>query len=178
MRQINDFENIQAAGESTPLPAGGYIIKITKVTDHPNNEYLECEYDIADGEFKGYFENRGFPGKFYKSYKAKALPFFKGFITAVEDTCGNFKFSFDEKQLERKFVGVVLGEEEYRNNEGEIKVRLTPTLFVKGQRIRSGDFKVPPLKKLTEKVSDPVQKPSLNASAADFVYVDDDLLPF
>lgn len=176
MKKINDFENIQSAEEFKRLPAGGYIIKILKVTDHPDKEYLECEYDIADGEFKDYFANSKYPGRFFKSYKEKALPFFKGFITAIEDTCGNFKFAFDEKQLERKFVGVILGEEEYRNDNDEVKVRLTPTMFIKGQKIRSGDFKVPPLKKLTETVAS--SKPSLNASAAGFEYIDDDKLPF
>ena len=47
----------------------------------------------------------------------------KGFITAVENSNGNYKFDWAKsiKQLEGKFVGGVFGLEEYQNNEGETK---------------------------------------------------------
>lgn len=61
---------------------------------------------------------------FVKSYKQKALRFFKGFKTAVEESNRNYTFKNDPQSLVGKFMGVVLGEEEYRANDGSVKTRL------------------------------------------------------
>ncbi|MEG1152823.1 MAG: hypothetical protein RSD67_08160, partial [Oscillospiraceae bacterium] len=80
---------------------------------------------------------------FIKSYKEKALPFFKGMITAVDKSNKNFKWNNDETQLLKKYIGLVLGEEEYINAKGEVKVRLKVDSVHSVEAIKNGDFKVP-----------------------------------
>src|SRR5690554_4623694 len=103
MKDLNLKEVIEAQ-EFKRVAPGGYICRITMVEDVTDKEYLLLEYDIAEGEFKDYYcslyESRGFWGaKFVKSYKEKALPFFKGMITAVERSNKGFKFDNDETKL-------------------------------------------------------------------------------
>ena len=160
MKPIKNIDSVQEAGDGGQrLPAGGYICKYTDVKDEPTKEYLYMEYDIAEGEFEGYYkdleERLGFwGGKCYRSYKEKALPMFKRMCSAV--TKSNKRFIFDgnehadEKTLIGKLVGMVFGEEEYVGTDGSVKTRLYVVREMPVEDIRAGKFKVPELKKLGE----------------------------
>ena len=155
MRNVN-WDGVSEAQEFKRPGPGGYIIKIVSVEDVEDREYLKIEYDIADGEFKNYYKDlyksRGFwGGSFIRSYKEKALPFFKAFKTAVEASNPHFEFKNDPQSLVGKFCGVVLAEEEYEANDGSVKKRLYVAQTRSGQVIRAGDFEVPELKKLAKK---------------------------
>ena len=161
-----------------PVP-GGYAAKITEVVDNEDKEYLLIRWEFAEGEFKGVnqetFDAFGFwPMAFVKSYKEKALRFFKGFKTAVEESNRNYTFKNDPQSLVGKFVGVVLGEEEYLAKDGSVKTRLYVSEVRSGKAIRDGDFKIPDLKKLA------TTAPGGNAPAQNFAVLDDDdaELPF
>ena len=85
MKNVN-LQNVEEAKDFERLPAGGYVCGITAVEDVADKEYLKIEFDIAEGDFKNYYrdlyQSKAFwGGNFVKSYKDKALPFFKGFIT-------------------------------------------------------------------------------------------------
>ena len=163
MRQIN-LESVQEAGNFERLPAGGYICRITKVDDIPINpqtgkgDYLFIEFDIAEGEFKDYYTNleksAGFwGGKFIRSYKPAALPMFKRMCNAVSKSNPPFifdggKVNADEETLVGKYIGLVLGEEEYMGNDGSVKTRLYASSEYELQDIRAGKFKVPKFKEL------------------------------
>ena len=163
MRQVN-LENVQEAGEFERLGAGGYVCKITKVTDVTVNEntgkgdYLQIEYDIAEGPHKDYYkqmeENLKFwGGRYIRSYKEKALPMFKRMCSAVSKSNPGFIFdggkqNSNEQTLVGKYIGLVLGEEEYIGNDGSKKTRLYVNTEKDISDIRSGKFKVPELKKL------------------------------
>lgn len=152
MKQIN-WDNVEEVKEFEKVTAGGYICGITAVNDEPDKEYLKVEYDIADGKFKGYYkalyEAKGFwGGSFIRSYKEKALPFFKGFITAVENSNKGFKFDNDETKLKGKYIGLVLGEEEYIGNSNEVKTRLYVANIHSIDKIRKNEYSVPTLKKI------------------------------
>ena len=163
-----------------PVP-GGYAARITKVEDMTDKKYLYIEWEFADGEFKGCnqdtFDALNFwPMPIRKSYKPTALRFFKGFKTAVEMSNRNFIFNNDPQSLVGKFVGVVLGEEEYRANNGTIKTRLYVAEIRSGKSIRDNDFKVPELKRYTPTAgSAPAVAPANN-----YAYIPDDdaELPF
>ena len=187
MKQINNFENVQATtGEFAKLSTGGYICKITLVDDVPfdastnKGDYLKIEYDIAVGEFKDYYKEQYekfgnfWGGTFFRSYKEKALGMFKHFIDCVEKSNAGFVWTWDEKTLMGKFVGLVLGEEEYENSNGEIKTRLYVSQVKTVEEIKNGDFKVPELKKIKKST------PAPSVSAPDFTVFDnsDDDLPF
>ena len=164
MKSITNIAEVQEAGDgsNTRLPAGGYICRYTDVKDEPKKEYLYMEFDIAEGEYEDYFadleERAGFwAGKCYRSYKEKALPMFKRMCSAV--TKSNKRFIFDgnehadEKTLIGKYVGILLGEEEYVGNDGSIKTRLYVVREMDVADVKAGKFKVPELKKLENATS-------------------------
>ena len=182
MKAIN-LSEVQEAGTWLGLKAGGYVCKITNVEDVPSKEYLYVEFDIAEGEFKDYYkklqEAKNFwGGSFYKSYKEKALPMLKRFCSAVTKSNAGYIFdagaqNSDEKTLKGKFIGLVLFEEEYIKNNGELGRRLKVDYECDVEKIRKGEFKVKELKRLPED-----QRPKENT---DFVNVPDnsaDEIPF
>ena len=137
-----------------PVP-GGYAAKIVKVEDNTEKKCLYIQWEFADGEFKGRnqetFDSLGFwPMLLCRSYKPTALRFFKGFKTAVEMSNRSFVFNNDPQSLVGKYVGVVLGEEEYLSKDGSVKTRLYVAETRSGKAIRDNDFKIPELKKLEQ----------------------------
>lgn len=160
MKKIENYENVQASsGEFARPTAGGYICKIINVEDVPMNEqgkgdYLRIEYDIADGEFKDYYKEQNdrwggnWNASFIRSYKEKAQGMFKHFINCVEQSNAGYEWDWNEKGLIGKFVGLVLGEEEYENKKGEIKTKLVVKDVKTPFEIKEGNFKIPPIKKL------------------------------
>ena len=159
MKKINDFDSIKPVKGGEPMgrvPAGGYVCRIIHAIDVPEKQYLRIELDISEGEHKGIYSDRfsKFGGNWgcvrICSYKEKALPMFKGFVTAVEESNDHYKFDFDEKTLEGKYVGVLMGEEEYINSDGEVKTNTKPQFFRSVQAIRSGDFQIPEPKRISQ----------------------------
>jgi len=160
MKSIDNWNEIKAAGANERPTAGGYVCIIKKVTDDPNKELLHIEYDIAEGPFKSYAadtaERAGFwPLDFTKSYKTKALGFFKAMIEAIEATNSGFTWTWDEKKLVNKGVGIILREEEYENRNGQLRTRLKPYAFCTANDIRTGNFTVPEAKLLDHVTATP-----------------------
>lgn len=134
--------------------AGGYIAKITAVEDNLEKKCLFISWDFIDGPFKNANAETaaalGFwPMKIARSYKPKALGFFKAFKTAVEDSNRGFVFTNDPQSLVGKFIGVVMGEEAYRNKKGEVRTRTYVYQTRSAHAIQSGDFSIPEFKPLT-----------------------------
>ena len=159
MKVVSNWSEVEEQGnnERKLLPAGGYIGKILSVEDFPEKQYLRITWDISEGEYKGNgascLERNGFLPKafsFIRSYKESALGFFKGFISAVEQSNPGYKWDFDERKLVGKTIGVVLGDEEYRKLDGNIGTRLVFSQARSADVIRGGNFSIPPLKKLAE----------------------------
>lgn len=159
MRKINNFENVQEAGNFKRLPAGGYVCAIYKATDVPEKEYLKIEFDVVKGDQKGYFKklydsdtrsDKKWPnaGTTYRSYKENALPMFKGFITSIEKSNKNFKWDWDENKLNKKYFGAVIADEEYQNQKGNVRVRNYIAQIHSVEAIETGAFDIPDLKKL------------------------------
>ena len=160
MKKIENYENVQASsGDFSRPTAGGYICKIIDVEDVPMNaqgkgDYLRIEYDIAYGEFKGYYKEQfdrwggNWNASFIRSYKEKALGMLKHFTNCIEQSNAGYEWDWNEKGLIGKFVGLVLGEEEYKNNAGEIKTKLVVSQVKTVEDIKNGNFKIPAPKKL------------------------------
>lgn len=153
MRRV-DWNNVQEATDfRTPAP-GGYIAAITNVEDVEEKEYLKIEWDFVDGEFRGSntdtFHRAGFwPYPLIRSYKESALGFFKAFKTALEKSNRGYQFSEDRlMDMRRKYIGVVLAEEEYLAKDGTVKRRLYVASTRSVESIQKGDYKVPDLKKM------------------------------
>lgn len=166
MKPIENYENVQASsGEFARPTAGGYICKIVDVEDIPldpntnKGDYLRIEYDIADGDFKDYYKEQfdrwggTWIASLIRSYKEKAQGMFKHFTNCIEASNAGYEWDWNEKGLIGKFVGLVLGEEEYENKSGEIKTKLIVSQVKTVEEIKNGDFKVPAPKKLTTQSS-------------------------
>ena len=159
-----DLKNVQ---EFTQFknPVGGFICTIVDVEDVPHKEYLRVYYDIAEAlsddqqKFVGMYTKRK-QEKGYDcpstvvSYKEQSLPFFKGFVTALENSNPNYKWDNDETKFIGLKIGFVLAEEEYegkdKNDAPKIRVRVYVAERHSVDAIKSGDFKVPELKKLAQ----------------------------
>lgn len=193
MKRI-DWDNVQEAnGYDNPAP-GAYIAVICGVEDNERKEYLRISWDFSDGEFKGNnretYDRAGFwPVQLIRSYKTKALGFFKAFKTALEDSNPGYHFSEDNlSAMIGKRLCVVLGEEEYQGNDGIIKTRLYVYQTRSLEAYRKGDFKVPDMKRLNSGSKPPAQYPgsvgslasasSFSNSFADLSDDDDEALPF
>ena len=73
---------------------------------------------------------------------------FKGFTNAIENSNKGYKWNFDEKSLVNKIVGVVIGEEQYLNQKGQVRTRTYVSAVRSVDTIKKGEFTVPELKKL------------------------------
>lgn len=155
MKPIEGYDLVNEAGEFKKLPAGIYGVRITSVTDVPENQYLRITCDITKGEYANYFKTLVDSGlsdtsSSIRSYKQNAVPFFKAFITAVEKTNPGYHWDWDEKKLVGKNVIAVFGEEEYVDKNGEVKVGTHLVEFRSLEAYQAGRIKVPELKKLPE----------------------------
>lgn len=159
MKRIENWENIKENTGYQRLPAGGYIVKILNATDVPDKEYLRIAFDINEGNHKGFFgeqfkndtrEGKKWPnaGTFIRSYKHSAEAMFKGFANALENSNKGYKFDFDETKLKNKLVGVILADEEYQNQKGQVRTRTYVASVRSVDTIKKGEFTVPELKKL------------------------------
>lgn len=171
MKRIENYETVQASsGEFARPTAGGYICKIMDVEDVPmdantgKGDYLRIEYDIASGDFAGYYKEQfdrwggNWNASFIRSYKEKALGMLKHFTNCIEASNAGYEWDWNEKGLIGKVVGLVLGEEEYKNSLGEIKTKLVVNQVKTVEEIKNGDFKIPAIKKLaTETTTQPTE---------------------
>lgn len=164
MKKLN-LDNVQTFTRFKN-PVGGFICEIKTIEDVPEKEYLKVGYDIAEAispeqeEFVGMYskrkDERGFdyPSTIV-SYKEKSLPFFKGFVTAVEASNDGYTWDNDETKFIGKRVGFVIGEEEYEGKDKsgapKVKVRTYVAERHSVDAIKDGDFKVPEFKKLEQK---------------------------
>lgn len=181
MRHIDNWDAIQEAGKFDNPTPGAYIAVIREVEDVEEKEYLSIRWDFAEGEYKGAnqdtFDRAGFwPTVLIRSYKETALRFFKAFKTSVE--ASNKGYVFDDRKIHGlvgKYMGVVLGEEEYVKNNGKTGNRLYVAQVWSVKAIRDGDFKVPELKRLDKPAA---QQPNYNVGFAPVRDDDDGDLPF
>ena len=181
-----DWSGVQAQNDEFAQPTpGGYICRIMDVQDVPEKQYLKVLFDIVDGEWKGFYTKRRDTYKIeypimYRSYTEKARGMFKGFLKALEESNRNFvadKFDGNEQQLKGMFIGIIMGEEEYLNKNGELRISLKAVKCCAGPKIRKGEFKVPELKKLpadNTAQAKPPAPPAAQASTGTGVPFDDE----
>lgn len=140
MEKIMGYDESPAfTGEG--LPKGKYVcvIKGAGVRQAKSGKSQFVLFlDIADGAYKGHFSERynqdvkkngqdakwAATGTFRQGYGGKQLPFFKGMMTAIEESNDGFfwgqakdgsgRENWDENTLIGKRVGVVFGREQYR----------------------------------------------------------------
>lgn len=171
-----DLSKVQEAGSGNykRLPADGYVLKILKVQDVPEYNRLDFYFDIAEGPYKDYYNeryksntntNKKWGGRFSKSYdqnNERALPFFKQFVTAIQNSNKGFNWDEEhEQQFVKKLVGATFREEEFVGQNGKVSVSVKPDMFHSVDKIRSGDFTIREIKKL-----DPTKVQATTAKSA------------
>lgn len=184
------MSNVNAAGNYPRPTPGGYVMRIESVNNNVQKEQLDICFEFV-GEFNGYCQSikdkfNFWPARCTKSYKDKALPFFKAFIETVifsnEDTTGLVIGDYedvDETKLVGKLVGVVVGEREYDGNDGTRKTGLDwyNATFVTTDDIATGDYVVPELR-ITGSKATVTESTGVVDMSASFGPVNDEDVPF
>lgn len=181
MKKYEGYEKAEAyTGEYETLEPGGYICKILKV-EAEDKEYgtlLRIGFDIHEGEHKGFYKrlfdrqkekrpDAKWPGMYYQTVKGEDLRFFKGFITAIENSNPGFTWDWDEKKLVGKLFGGVFGQEEYMDKAGNIRL-LTKCRFIRSiEQIKKG-VSIPDIKKLN------INAPSETPQTSEYPEYDDE----
>lgn len=167
MRKPEGYENAPSymGGEGGPqLPPGGYICKIKQAREETTQGgywMLAVAFDIAEGPMAGFYEaqfkerikrdnNAKWPGVYrqgIQNKEGKCSPFFKGMITAIEQSNPGYTFDFNESTLTGKVFGGVFAPEEWMNQQGELRTSVKLQQFRSAQAIRDGDYKVPDTKR-------------------------------
>lgn len=141
-----NFDSINENGASRKLPMGAYVAIIKDVEDVTDKQYLQINYDIAEGEYKGIaldtYEAWGrWSHSFRLYYTDKAMWRFKKFIVRCEKT-NNFSFDWSNpKCLINKGIGLVIGfRQYYSNRDGDLKEALDVQDFVTAKDVREGNI--------------------------------------
>ena len=143
MERIENWSEIEAKGmdDFKSLPIGAYECIIINAVENHNQDTgkttLKVMVDIAEGEFKGYYqkrfdENNNADKKWdnnatrYLAFQGDNVSYFKGFITCVENSNVGYKWDWDETKLRGKKICGVFQYEEYEKQDGTkaVKVRL------------------------------------------------------
>jgi hypothetical protein len=172
-KKPKDYDDVRV-GEPKILPAGGYVCKILKAEETESKTHkpmLKVFFDIADGEYAGYFR------EMFQNWKASSddpstvkWPFtgtkwilllnnegqtnrdFKSFCTALEDSGTDVwkNDTFDATSLKGAKLGIIFRREEHEYN-GAASWRTVPWGFRSVETIEDGTFNVPEDKALPEK---------------------------
>ncbi len=188
------YDEATAAGEFQPLPPGGYVCRISKAElgeTQSGKPKLVIEVDIEEGAYKGYFrkqfdndtrQNKKWGAKIDQLIdNPSSLPFFKGLITAIENSNAGYKFfngnAADEKSLVGKLVGCVFGREQYVKQDGSGTAFATKIFQVRSiEVIRKGVE--PPVDKLLDEKALQVYGVQQHQYAVVAQTLDDEDLPF
>lgn len=163
MRPIQNWENVQAAGNREQLPPGGYVCEIKQAVEVKNRNnsgtHLELAVEIIEGEYKGFFERdwraqtredkfwagvvrQNVPDEASNKYEQQCM-FFKRFTNTVEDSNPGYHWDWNEVGLKGKKIGVVFGEQERMSQTGRQYTATVAQEIVTVEDIRQGNYKVP-----------------------------------
>lgn len=188
---IKSYNGFKAERRKEMLPVGGYVAKImdASVIKYDWGEKLKIDFDIAEGEYKGFFTNdyrnntnddKKWRGSYYitipnenNQYFDSQRKSFNNLIACLEETNAGYHFDWDEAKLKGKGIGVLFRNEEW-SYQGSTGWKTKCCAVTTAKDVREGNFKMPKDKPLKAKTA------STGAySETAFVPVDDDSdLPF
>ena len=164
MNKIPGYDESPAfTGESQALPAGKYICVIKGAKDTVSStgrKQFVLLFDIAEGDYKGYYNNRyqqdaqrngtnaKWQGVFRQGYEGKGLPYFHGMMTSIEESNAGYKWDWNENGLKGKRIGIVFGREQFRAQDGSLKWATKPVAVRSIEGLKNA--KVPEDKPLTD----------------------------
>lgn len=142
---------------------GIYVCEIIDTIDVEEKQLLKIKFDIVDGKYKNYYRDQEkqfgeYPsdGYHYRSYKDAAMPFFKGFVTAIEKSNTGYDFSktYEFQTLKgKKFAGIFEQEEiPFTDDDGNIIVKTRLSKVGSIQKMQQGELKFSTeIKRLSDK---------------------------
>ena len=143
MRAFN-FDNIAPSNTEggNSIPAGVYACKVVGAEDVPAREYVLLSREVAEGDQAG----RAF--KYYASYKESAAGMLAQRLNALASSNPGFdaKAAWNAAQLglfRGRRVGVRFDEEEWRGDDGQVRVNAKPGDFVDLALLAGGRAKPP-----------------------------------
>ena len=182
------------------LVPGGQVCKIvgarteTVNTQNGPKQKFVLAYDIAEGEFAGYFDEqfkrakeqdankakwRGTYDCFILTNEGKTNPWFKGTLACIDKSNEPFQCvvngQLNEANFKGKLIGMLFRKEEYMGSDGKKKETVKACAARSVQTIREGNFEIPEPKLLQGSQGGRGAAPSVPAG---FTQVDDDELPF
>jgi len=162
MNKPEGYDQEQAfTGDYKSVTPGGHICKIQGArieTTRDGADILVVAFDIVEGPCANFYteqfdraiignKDAKWQGTYRQFVDGSGLKFFKGMITAIENSNSGYKWNWDEKTLKGKLFGGVFGQEEWLNKEGKIKLS-TKCRFIRSvEQIRKG-VDVPEIKRL------------------------------
>ncbi len=175
------------------LPAGGYIAKIVDVDDRTWSNHSEPAHlimmDIAEGEHMAIYQknNQGADKARWLTYwfaePSKTSPEWLlskvgGIQTSLMESNDNVNLA-DPHSWKGKYIGVVVGDEEYESTSGTVYTRPYVNYICSTGRImkglnQPGGYKIPKLKKLEA----PAPRPLASAELPDSFSAAEDDIPF
>lgn len=166
MRPFTDYETTQEYTDFQKLPAGAYEVKIIRAED--SDDALCLLFDIDGGEFDSFYHKKFADDK--KSFGNKAK--YKGVLrvwypdggeyddnkkrrlktvlkTICEDNSLSIDFTkeWDGADLKGAHTGVIFRDTEWEY-EGKTGVTALPYTIISLEKLKSGEFTIPEIKRL------------------------------
>lgn len=154
-------DNANYGGSNQHLPSGIYLITIIRCTENEHPKYggarFEFEYDIAEGDYKGFFNqayeafrsrtpNAYWKGTFNQEYEGKKSGYMDALINRFEDANRSFRYRDDGGRCFEGFeimASIQALETEYngfRDWKYYVKMTYTPEEVEKGFDVKGKDI--------------------------------------
>lgn len=168
IRRPNNWNDVKEFSDRQKLPLGAYVCKVRNaiVQGNERGEQLCILFDIAEGEYAGFFANEfnasTNPDKKWKGVLKQWLPkdngtekdewtksSLKGMTTAFEKSNTGYCWDWNETSLIGRLIGVLFRNEEWEY-EGKTGWAVRPFRAISVDSVRDATFTLPkdkPLKK-------------------------------
>ena len=171
IRKPNNWNEVREFSDRQKLPLGAYVCRVKKAAVQNNGygDQLCILFDIAEGDFRGYYDNdyknNTNQDKKWKGVLRVWIPkddgsekdewtksSFKSMTKAFEFSNPGYQWNWDEASLVGKLIGVLFRNEEWDYN-GQHGWAVRPFRAISADSVRSEDFTLPkdkPLKNSTD----------------------------
>jgi len=193
IRKPSNWNEVQEFSDRQKLPLDAYVCKVKqcKVVDTDYGEQLAILFDIAEGQYAGYFQ-KDYASNTAQDKKWRGLlrvwipkddgsendeitkRTFKGMTTSFEKSNPGYQWDWNENSLAGKTVGILFRNEEY-DYQGRQGWSVRPFRALSVDTVRNGEYTMPKDKPLKNKSNSAPANPNPNNG---YTEVDDEELPF
>ena len=192
IRRPNNWNEVKEPTDRQKLPLDAYVCRVKRaaVQNNQHGDQLCILFDIAEGEFSGFFnEDYKANTRDDKKWKGVLRLFipkddgsekdewtkrtFKGMTTAFEKSNPGYTWNWDENSLAGKLIGILFRNEEWEY-DGKNGWAVRPFRALSVDSVRDEDFTLPKDKPLKNKNDSGYGYGSgYSAPASDFALLDD-----